>query len=89
MYQTHRNIYILIVCINYHHLATPIVNITADIIPISDMDIHIIVEYENEELSICSDKVDQPADVDYTFTNMKFPDTNSVSSFKVAAKTII
>ena len=34
-------------------LATPFVNITADIIPIWDMDIPITIEYENEELSIC------------------------------------
>ena len=59
-------------------LATPFINITVDIILIWDMDIPIIIEYENEELSICSDKLDQPADVDYTCTNITFPDNKTL-----------
>ena len=60
-------------------LATLFVNITAGIIPIWDVDIPIIItEYENEEQSICSDKSDQPADVDYTCTNMTFPDNKTL-----------
>ena len=51
--------------------------ITGDIIPIWDLDIPIIIEYENIDLSIFPDKVEHPSAADYTCTTKAFPDNKT------------